>query len=504
MLRMRGLRQEHRRQAHGRSPGRPCCPDCFDTCLKREGTPKKARESALPTSPREKATNIGGLNTDSGPGRMSFSKSRESSPALQELEQRLGIATRRDSNATLEDLTQRLNMIGRESPTRSSRYSAAGSAAGSPRTAQSRLGSPSVESRVGLPGQADSPRRRYDRLKSIDYDVLDRASSQSPIRRQRTGSGVTEEALEEMKRRFIKGTTPPALVASLTGSPSTPPRSPIVSPTPDLVSDVSDSATSVSGIDTPPRSDYRSLTFDRDDVSMSKLYGTGFVSRYNRDQYIDPLDDVIVEETRSQLNTPNRTQQRNAAASPRNSITSPRSSITSPRNSFTSPRSSVASPPLSSIASPPLHGASTPPLRIRKSSENKLRTSLSQSSLRSSYCRTPRMSSSPRRRRRLLRSYTLLRTKTRFPLHSPPGRPLRRSRRHHGCLHHLQRTRHLAPARPAIAATGHCLAFGRAANSSPCPRTIQSARRILTIRSAFYAVSATSLSPTVEAGKRRL
>ncbi|KAL1693106.1 hypothetical protein GGG16DRAFT_50054 [Schizophyllum commune] len=355
--------------------GRPCCPDCFDTCLKRESTPKKARESVLPASPPAKVTNIGGLNADAAPGRMSFPKSRESSPALQELEQRLGIASRRDSNATLEELSQRLNKIGRESPTRS--------------PASGRVVSPALESR----SQADSPRRRYDRFKSMDFDSPD----ESPIRRQRTGSMVTDEAVEEMKRRFIKANTPAALVATLTGtggpatlagtgSPATPPRSEtmspsggdamspprsdamspptrsdVMSPTPDLISDVSDTATSISGIDTPPRSDYRSLTSDREESSLSKLLGSStYTSRYNRDQYSDVLDDVIVEETRSQLNTPNRTPQRGTAAT--SSITSPRASITSPRASITSPRASLTSPitsPRSSMTSPTLRGSST-------------------------------------------------------------------------------------------------------------------------------------------------
>ncbi|KAL1707113.1 hypothetical protein EV121DRAFT_199960 [Schizophyllum commune] len=348
--------------------GRPCCPDCFDTCLKRESTPKKARESVLPASPPAKVTNIGGLNADAAPGRMSFPKSRESSPALQELEQRLGIASRRDSNATLEELSQRLNKIGRESPTRSSRYSATGSAAGSPRA----TGSPRLASgRAGT----DSPRRRYDRFKSMDFDAPD----ESPVRRQRTGSMVTDEAVEEMKRRFIKANTPAALVATLTGtgSPATPPRSEtmspprsdamspptrsdVMSPTPDLISDVSDTATSISGIDTPPRSDYRSLTSDREESSLSKLLGSAYTSRYNRDQYSDVLDDVIVEETRSQLNTPNRTPQRGTGAA--SSITSPRASITSPRASITSPRASLTSPitsPRASDNDKTLRGSST-------------------------------------------------------------------------------------------------------------------------------------------------
>ncbi|KAI5897638.1 uncharacterized protein SCHCODRAFT_02609851 [Schizophyllum commune H4-8] len=435
--------------------GRPCCPDCFDTCLKRESTPKKARESVLPASPPAKVTNLGGLNADAAPGRMSFPKSRESSPALQELEQRLGIASRRDSNATLEELSQRLNKIGRESPTRPSRYSATGSAAGSPRLASGRVGSPAVESR----SQPDTPRRRYDRLKSMDFDSPD----ESPIRRQRTGSMVTDEAVEEMKRRFIKANTPAALVATLTGTGSpampprsdamspprseamSPPRSDVMSPTPDLISDVSDTATSTSGIDTPPRSDYRSLTSEREESSLSKLLGSAYTSRYNRDQYTnrdqynnrdqysDVLDDVIVEETRSQLNTPNRTPQRGTAAasfitsprasitsprasitsprasltspitSPRASLTSPRSSMTSPSNSFSSPSNSFTSPsnsftsPSNSLTSPittstspalPPQGTSTPPLRIRKSVDRGLRTSLSSTSLRSSYARS--------------------------------------------------------------------------------------------------------------------
>ncbi|KAF8912798.1 hypothetical protein CPB84DRAFT_1671124 [Gymnopilus junonius] len=62
--------------------GRPSCVECFDNCLKGPTTPKKPRTS---NSNSPNASNPGGLNPNFG------RKSRESSPAIEELEQRLGL-----------------------------------------------------------------------------------------------------------------------------------------------------------------------------------------------------------------------------------------------------------------------------------------------------------------------------------------------------------------------------------------------------------------------------
>lgn len=74
--------------------GRPSCVDCFDNCLKRDHptTPKKNRTPSNNNSPS--FSNPGGLNTSYGPGR----PSRESSPALEELEQRLGLSRSREGS----------------------------------------------------------------------------------------------------------------------------------------------------------------------------------------------------------------------------------------------------------------------------------------------------------------------------------------------------------------------------------------------------------------------
>ena len=53
--------------------GKPSCSECFDSCLDRKGTPKK--------KPLASTNNIGGMRE----------RSRESSPALEELSERLGI-----------------------------------------------------------------------------------------------------------------------------------------------------------------------------------------------------------------------------------------------------------------------------------------------------------------------------------------------------------------------------------------------------------------------------
>ena len=81
--------------------GRPSCSDCFDNCLNRDPTtPKKARSSSNNNSPIP--SNPGGLNA-------SFSrKSRENSPALEELEQRLNIVKSREESPAVGDANRKL------------------------------------------------------------------------------------------------------------------------------------------------------------------------------------------------------------------------------------------------------------------------------------------------------------------------------------------------------------------------------------------------------------
>ncbi|KAF8216082.1 hypothetical protein K438DRAFT_1659433 [Mycena galopus ATCC 62051] len=287
--------------------GRPCCPDCFDTCLDRDATPKKPRTSI--SSPRLDKS-LGGNTSNSK------SRSREGSPALEELEQRLGIVKTRETSPALEELSHRLSMIGKDSPTRSP-------ANASYRYSTSREVSPLVvRSRTKSdPDPYASPSRRYERFKSPDLE--ERSRNNSPSMRYGSGSpspvrhsaspGPTEEAIEEMKRRFMKGSsTSPA--TSVTSTPPLKPRlrssrssgrlsSPSIPSTPDLTSDFSDTTSSSAGPDSPPR-DGGSVS-DVDVFGASKVYAPGYGSRYTR-EFIGS-DDVIVEETKSQMGTPTHT-----------------------------------------------------------------------------------------------------------------------------------------------------------------------------------------------------
>ncbi|KAK7064116.1 FMN-dependent dehydrogenase-domain-containing protein [Favolaschia claudopus] len=287
--------------------GRPCCPDCFDTCLERDATPKKPRNSM--SSPRLEKS-LGGNTSNSK------SRSREGSPALEELEQRLGIVKTREASPALEELSQRLSMIGKDSPTRSpvapssSRYSV--SREGSPLVVRSRTKSD--------PDPNFSPSRLYERFKSPDLEEWSRNNSPSirygstsPSRGDSESPGPTEDAIEEMKRRFMKSSSgSPAAVTST--PPLSKPRlrssrssgrlsSPAIPPTPDLTSDFSDT-TSSAGPDSPPRQG--GYVPDVDVFGATKPIAPGYGSRYTR-EYVGNVDDVIVEETKSQMGTPTHT-----------------------------------------------------------------------------------------------------------------------------------------------------------------------------------------------------
>ncbi|KII93239.1 hypothetical protein PLICRDRAFT_49310 [Plicaturopsis crispa FD-325 SS-3] len=177
--------------------GRPCCADCFDTSPNRRTSTGSKNATPVKGSrrdPRTPENRMGGLQRRE--------KSREGSPALEELEQRLGIVKSRQSSPALEDLTQRLGAVqaNRESPV-PSRYTG------------DRDGSPVIERRgrgqsiVGIGGTPDgspiSTRRNYDSPLGSAY------KSPGPANRSMTGSPQVpvEDAIEEMKRRFLRGTS---------------------------------------------------------------------------------------------------------------------------------------------------------------------------------------------------------------------------------------------------------------------------------------------------------
>ncbi|KAJ7110073.1 hypothetical protein C8R44DRAFT_271813 [Mycena epipterygia] len=303
--------------------GRPSCPACFDTCLERDATPKKKSRNS---------TNDPWVDSLGGMSGTSKTRSREGSPALEELEQRLGIVKTREASPALEELSHRLSMIGRESPTRSphvSAYSGSPSMASSvSRYSTSREGSPLLgRSRGKSDPLADlnaNLARRYDRFRSPEPEERTNSPSMryssgspSPVRspvRHSVSPAPTEEAIEEMKRRFMKGSSSSPSTSVTSTPPLSKPRlrssrssgrlsSPAIPPTPDLMSDFSDT-TSSSGPDSPPRDS--GSVYDVDVFSASKVFAPGYGSRYTRD-FLGNVDDVIAEETNSQMGTPTHT-----------------------------------------------------------------------------------------------------------------------------------------------------------------------------------------------------
>ncbi|KAH6917252.1 hypothetical protein BKA70DRAFT_1138683 [Coprinopsis sp. MPI-PUGE-AT-0042] len=278
--------------------GQPCCVDCFDTCLKRD-TPKKAGStSARPSNSPAKSpmkveprpSNVGGLSKAA-----QGSKTREGSPTIEELEQRLGITRNREGSPALEELSQRLNTVGKDI---NHRYS---------------MGSPS-----------GSPLRRSVGRPSFPVDSKSRSSSPSgasPTRGPRDASPAPE-AVEEMKARLLRGLGPSSASPSSSSlqssrsrysnsTLSTSSRSDIDSsygplpPTPDLLSDFSDTTTQSSFSEAPDSPPHYSSDFESTLAFVTQRKASS--NRLSRPDLFSPLDDVIIEETNSQLNTPLKT-----------------------------------------------------------------------------------------------------------------------------------------------------------------------------------------------------
>lgn len=334
--------------------GRPSCRECFDNHLNRDpNTPKKTWSTDTYSPRTEKSNNLGGMNTNSN-----ATKTSEASPAIEELEQRLGIVKDRQGSPALEELSQRLSMIGKEIGTK---YSVSGSpitSPGAPRySVTSRENSPLIDRSRGRrdsrPETDMSPTRRFERFKSPDFEQQTNAESRttpmrysttspSPVRHHMTGSPApTQAAIEEMKQRLLRSavsppsapsdlpplrTTPPLRISRSSTSlsftsripvsilPSEPasPRSPILPPTPDLMSDFSDTMTQSSySPDSPPRDE----TPAEGDVFNDKPYGRDYGARYTRSDFLDSSD-AIAEETKSQMGTPTHTPKSTAPLNP--------------------------------------------------------------------------------------------------------------------------------------------------------------------------------------------
>ncbi|KIJ68306.1 hypothetical protein HYDPIDRAFT_106480 [Hydnomerulius pinastri MD-312] len=274
--------------------GQPSCADCFDNCLKRSITPRKSYESPS----FEKVDKRMPVAFRSDP------RSREGSPAIDELEQRLGIMKSREGSPVLEELTQRLNAVLNRTPGDSPSMSSTSRHLHS----DSRDNSPLMHRTLGRKKSVtfSPPAFRSGDAgdDSFDFDSPRESRTMTPSRtiHERFGSPERDhtppsgrpslDAIEEMKRRFMKQASPsltslvdstssPDSLSDLVGmtSPtSTPSRIPRISrmsgspalrhavsasslrssrmswapSTPDLIPDVSDTMTQSSGPSSPP------------------------------------------------------------------------------------------------------------------------------------------------------------------------------------------------------------------------------------------------------------
>jgi hypothetical protein len=140
--------------------GRPSCTDCFDSCLTRRDAPRQR----TPSVPDHPLSNLGGVFA----GR-NGSRSREGSPALEELEQRLGITKKRDDSSAVP-----FPVTPKALPSAGSRGSLA----------------------------EDSPRpRMYNRAKSLEPGAASPARS---IAGSPASVKPSHDAVEEMKQRFMR------------------------------------------------------------------------------------------------------------------------------------------------------------------------------------------------------------------------------------------------------------------------------------------------------------
>ena len=178
--------------------GHPSCADCFDNCLNRDPTtPRKTRNSVNNNSP-----NPGGLNASHS------RKSRENSPALEELEQRLGIVKSGKGSPAVDDPNKKLFQNVKDGLADSGQIRPSSSINHSPQ-----LGSPSLDHKSGPIGEV-SPRttsvqaidRRTSRLSNIPRLVTPpRTGVQSVGDVNLKGSSHTKGNGESLSNVFVEG-----------------------------------------------------------------------------------------------------------------------------------------------------------------------------------------------------------------------------------------------------------------------------------------------------------
>ena len=209
--------------------GKPSCADCFDTCLKRD-SPRRHESPRVDRD--EKKSNLGGIR--------SGNRSRQGSPALDELEQKLGILTKsRESSPMLETPTKSSNNRPPPSPLSSPTHTPTKSPHSARFVSPMRDSSPLLDrarartlsdqtsSHQPLPVGDGSPltRRTYDGFKTPERSTSREPAKPSPNifstppNSSPKPSMSTEEAVEEMKQRFLNS-------ARSSPSPTTSPQPP--------------------------------------------------------------------------------------------------------------------------------------------------------------------------------------------------------------------------------------------------------------------------------------
>lgn len=209
--------------------GNPSCADCFDTCLRRD-SPR--RHESPRVDREEKKSNLGGIR--------SGNRSRQGSPALEELEQKLGILTKsRESSPVFETPTKSSSTRPPPSPLSSPTHTPSKSPHSARFVSPMRDSSPLLD-RVRARTMSDqassqqppsvgdgSPmaRRTYDSFKTPERSTSREPVKSSPnIFSNPSNSSpkpnmTTEEAVEEMKQRFLNSARSSP---SPTASPQTP------------------------------------------------------------------------------------------------------------------------------------------------------------------------------------------------------------------------------------------------------------------------------------------
>ena len=145
--------------------GQPSCAECFDNCLNRDPTtPRKTRSSSNNNSPIP--SNPGGLNA-------SYSrKSRENSPALEELEQRLGIVKSREGSPVVGDANKKSFPILQGGLADFPQIRPSPSICNSPHP-----GSPTPDRKSGLVGEVSPSALRTTVAQAIDQTARDKRRS---------------------------------------------------------------------------------------------------------------------------------------------------------------------------------------------------------------------------------------------------------------------------------------------------------------------------------------